>query len=118
MVPEAEDRPQVWDHDRLPLELVELQKLNFDLNLTGFSREELVQLMEPVTGPGLSDPDEIPDPPDEPKTKSGDLWHLGHHRNSRGVTKPRMSGATRSVVDPNWAACFNSVPRNRSALIS
>src|SRR5882672_8956372 len=66
-----------WDHDRLPLELVELQKLNFDLNLTGFSREELVQLMEPVTGPGLSDPDEIPEPPDEPKTKSGGLVASG-----------------------------------------
>src|SRR5580698_6028837 len=26
-----------WDDDKLPLELIELQKLNFDLNLTGFS---------------------------------------------------------------------------------
>jgi DNA modification methylase len=69
-----------WDHDRLPHELAELQKLDFDLNLTGFSREELLRLMEP-TGPlGQTDPDDIPAPPDEPVTRQGDLWVLGNHR--------------------------------------
>jgi len=29
---------------------------------------------------GLTDPDDIPDPPDEPVTKPGDLWVLGEHR--------------------------------------
>src|SRR5712692_8885845 len=69
-----------WNHDLLPLELVELQKLNFDLNLTGFSREELLRLMEPATPQGLTDPDFVPEPPDEPKTRLGDLWCLGQHR--------------------------------------
>jgi ParB-like chromosome segregation protein Spo0J len=33
-----------WDEDKLPLELIELQKLDFDLNLTGFSGDELLRL--------------------------------------------------------------------------
>ena len=33
-----------WDEDKLPLELIELQKLNFDLNLTGFSGDELLAI--------------------------------------------------------------------------
>jgi DNA modification methylase len=29
---------------------------------------------------GLTDPDDIPEPPDNPVTKAGDIWNLGHHR--------------------------------------
>src|SRR5262245_618725 len=36
-----------WDDDKLPLELMALQKLDFDLNLTGFSADELMQLLAP-----------------------------------------------------------------------
>src|SRR5262245_50605107 len=36
-----------WDESKLPLELMELQKLDFDLNLTGFSADELMQLLAP-----------------------------------------------------------------------
>jgi DNA modification methylase len=69
-----------WDYDRLPLELAELQQLNIDLNLTGFSADELLRLLEPPTTEGLTDPDAVPEPPDEPTTKPGDLWLLGRHR--------------------------------------
>ena len=34
-----------WDEDKLPLELVALQEAGFDLNLTGFSAEELQRLL-------------------------------------------------------------------------
>jgi DNA modification methylase len=69
-----------WDYERLPLELAELQKMDFDLNLTGLSPEELLRLLEPATPEGLVDPDEVPKPPDEPVTRRGDLWILGKHR--------------------------------------
>jgi len=69
-----------WDYDRLPLELAELQKMDVDLKLTGFSAEELLRLLEPATPEGLVDPDQIPEPPDEPVTRRGDLWVLGKHR--------------------------------------
>jgi DNA modification methylase len=69
-----------WDDNRLPLELAQLQGMGFDLNLTGFSADELTRLLAPEPTAGLSDPDEIPEPPDEPVTQPGDLWLLGRHR--------------------------------------
>jgi DNA modification methylase len=69
-----------WDPDKLPLELGELQDMDFDLGLTGFSSEELLQLLAPPAGDGLTDPDDVPAPPDEPTTRPGDLWLLGRHR--------------------------------------
>ncbi len=69
-----------WDFDRLPLELAGLQEMNFDLNLTGFSADELLRLLEPDGKAGQTDPDAIPEPPDEATTQPGDLWLLGKHR--------------------------------------
>jgi ParB-like chromosome segregation protein Spo0J len=45
-----------WNDELLPLELMELQQMNFDLNLTGFSAEDLLGLLEPATTEGLTDP--------------------------------------------------------------
>jgi len=36
-------------------------------------------LSEDITA-GLTDPDEVPEPPDEPVTRPGDLWIVGEHR--------------------------------------
>jgi DNA modification methylase len=41
---------------------------------------ELTRFPEAQKISGLTDPDEIPEPPDEPTTKPGDLWLLGKHR--------------------------------------
>ena len=40
----------------------------------------LAELAPPETKAGLTDPDDIPAPPDEATTKPGDLWLLGDHR--------------------------------------
>ncbi|HEY3790076.1 MAG TPA: DNA modification methylase, partial [Urbifossiella sp.] len=69
-----------WDDDKLPLELIALQDVNFDLSLTGFSADELQALLAPPANAGQGDPDEVPEPPAEPVTKTGDLWLLGRHR--------------------------------------
>src|SRR4029077_7146221 len=69
-----------WDSDKLAAELIALQKLDIDLDLTGFTPEELIGLMEPGTPEGLIDPDAVPDPPDKAITQPGDLWVLGAHR--------------------------------------
>jgi DNA modification methylase len=68
-----------WDPELLPIELTELQQMDFDLSLTGFSADDLVRLMEPGNE-GLTDPDAIPEPPDKAVTQPGDLWVLGKHR--------------------------------------
>jgi DNA modification methylase len=69
-----------WDDDKLVLELLSLQQQGFDLNLTGFSGDELQKLLETPPTEGLTDPDAIPEPPDEAVTKPGDIWLLGEHR--------------------------------------
>ena len=67
-----------WDDDVLRLELGELGIEGFDLSLIGFSDTELAGLLD--TTDGLTDPDDVPDAPDEPVTVLGDVWLLGRHR--------------------------------------
>jgi len=68
-----------WDDDKLVQELIALQDAGFDLDLTGFSDEQLQELMYEQTE-GQTDPDAVPELPDEAITKAGDLWILGNHR--------------------------------------
>ena len=69
-----------WDFDLLPLEIGELQHVGFDCELLGFNSDELAKLLDPGVEPGLTDPDEVPEPPDEAITQPGDIWILGDHR--------------------------------------
>jgi len=69
-----------WDDAMLALELAELKEEDFDLALIGFDEMEL-QKLAPASGTeGLTDPDDVPEPPEEPTTKLGDIWRLGNHR--------------------------------------
>src|SRR5262245_31930279 len=68
-----------WDYERLVQEIVQLQQADFDLNLMGFSPQELQDLLHTEVEAGLSDPDDIPQPLDEAETQPGDLWRLGEH---------------------------------------
>jgi DNA modification methylase len=69
-----------WDYDLLPIELGELQAANYDLGLLGFDQDELAKLLGGDLQEGLTDPDDVPEPPDEAITQPGDLWILGDHR--------------------------------------
>jgi DNA modification methylase len=69
-----------WDSNLLAIELKDLQDLGFDLNLTGFNADELANLLQPEQVDGLTDENEIPPVPEEPKTKLGDIYQLGDHR--------------------------------------
>ena len=69
-----------WDYELLPIELSSLQEMNFDLGLLGFDQEELARLMSGDVKQGLTDPDDVPAPPDAATTQPGDLWILGNHR--------------------------------------
>jgi DNA modification methylase len=69
-----------WDHDRLVQELLELEKMAFDLDVLGFGHDELQELCGADITPGLTDPDEIPEPLDAAVTQLGDLWILDSHR--------------------------------------
>ena len=69
-----------WNMELLPLELAELQGAGIDWSLLGFDQDELAKLLDGDVKQGLTDPDEVPEPPDEPVTQPGDLWILGEHR--------------------------------------
>jgi DNA modification methylase len=70
-----------WDMDFLKLELQELEDADFDLTLTGFDDKELDTLLNVIEGTdGLTDEDAVPEVPEEPKTKLGDIYILGNHR--------------------------------------
>ena len=69
-----------WDTGLLTLELTDLQEEGFNLELLGFDPKELEALLEPEESEGLTDEDAIPDVPEEPKTKPGDIYELGNHR--------------------------------------
>jgi ParB-like chromosome segregation protein Spo0J len=68
-----------WDMEMLSLEMGDLDKEGFDLSLIGFDENELSAILADKNE-GLTDPDEVPDLPDEPVTKEGDVWLLGKHR--------------------------------------
>jgi DNA modification methylase len=69
-----------WDYTLLPLELAELKKMDFDLNLLGFAPDDLAKILDGGLADGLTDPDAVPLPPDQATTQPGDLWILGDHR--------------------------------------
>jgi DNA modification methylase len=112
-----------WDDDRLAQELAELQGLDFDLDLLGFSEVELDKLLEGGNvAPGLVDPDEIPEPPDEAITKPGDLWRLGNHRllcgdagNADEVDR-LLDGAAIHLVNTDPPYNVRVEPRSKNAI--
>ena len=71
-----------WDEELLRLELAELQEADFDLALTGFDADELLEIMagEETTAEGHTDEDAAPEVPVTPVSKSGDVWIMGKHR--------------------------------------
>jgi DNA modification methylase len=69
-----------WDNEMLSLELMDI-KDDVSLAMLGFSVDELDALLNPTQlTDGLTDEDAVPDVPEEPTTKLGDIYQLGNHR--------------------------------------
>ena len=69
-----------WDEATLGRLLKELQ-VEQALDGVGFSDDEIEELLANLEDPNAEiDEDEIPEPPDDPVTRPGDLWILGDHR--------------------------------------
>ncbi len=82
-----------WNYDLLPLEIKELQDKDFDLSLLGFCADELDKLLngsdENAITEGQTNPDAVPEAPEETVSKSGEIYQLGKHRLMCGdSTKP------------------------------
>lgn len=106
-----------WDNEMLKLEFAELTDEGFDLDLIGFSEEELAEILkdpEQLTE-GLTDEDATPELPIEPVTKLGDIYQLGRHRlmcgdsTSLDAVNKLMNGNSVDMVftDPPYNVAFN-----------
>jgi len=108
-----------WDADLLKLELGELQALDFDLGLIGFPN--LDALLADKTE-GLTDPDDVPEPPAEPVARPGDVWLLGRHRLVCGdctdplVVDKALNGVRPHlmVTDPPYGVEYDANWRNEA----
>jgi DNA modification methylase len=102
-----------WDTELLSLEMLDLKDLDFDLSLTGFDVREIDELLmgdEPD-----AQEDVVPDLPENPATKTGDLWLCGPHRLLCGDScqenaVSRLCGATRPnlmATDPPYGVSYD-----------
>jgi len=105
-----------WDDQMLTVELQELDSESFDLSLLGFEADELNALLNPIKETeGLTDEDEVPEVPEEPKTKPGDIYKLGRHRlmcgdsTSIDAVEKLMDGNKVDLIftDPPYNVAFN-----------
>jgi ParB-like chromosome segregation protein Spo0J len=65
-----------WDPEQLGNELRELQITGFDLDLIGFEPNQLETILAGMGSSGLTNPDSVPEVPDQPITRLGDVWLL------------------------------------------
>jgi hypothetical protein len=109
-----------WDPDLLRSELRDLKFTGFDLDLIGFEPDRLEEILAGLGSSGLSDPDSVPDVPDQPVTGPGDVWLLGDHRVGCGDStnaanvEPVLAGSQPHLMvsdppygvgyDPSWRA--------------
>jgi site-specific DNA-methyltransferase (adenine-specific) len=113
-----------WDTSMLSLELQDL-KDDIDLSLLGFDPDELDALLNPIEETeGLTDEDAVPDVPDEPKTKLGDIYILGNHRlmcgdsTSIDSVEKLMNGqlADQLVTDPPYNIAYEGGSKKREQI--
>jgi len=111
-----------WDLELLPIELADLQGMDFNLELIGFGKNELAKLLDPGVKEGLTDPDDVPASQDEAITRPGDLWILGNHRllcgdsgNPQHVDR-LLDGATIQLVNTDPPYNVRVEPRSNNAI--
>ena len=112
-----------WDGALLAEELAWLRDERFDLDLVGFDASELERLLAIADGGMTSEDaeDEVPEPPEEPVSKAGDLWILGNHRLLCGdatvlADVERVLGdqlADMTFCDPPYNVDYANAPKDK-----
>jgi ParB-like nuclease domain len=115
-----------WDFDLLGHELQELGFADFDVSLVGFEPDQLKTILAGLGSSGLTDPDSVPESPEQPVTRPGDIWLLGDHRvgcgdstNSADVaqvlagTEPHLM-----ITDPPYGVDYDPSWRSRRASLA
>jgi DNA modification methylase len=95
--------------------------MDFDLSLLGFG-DQLAGMLDPGVRDGLTDPDDVPAPPDDAITQPGDVWMLGEHRLLCGdSSKPAdldrlLGGAVIHLVNTDPPYNVKVEPRSNNAI--
>lgn len=114
-----------WDNDMLKVELEDLKDSDFDLNLTGFSDEELKDIL-------VEDPTEVQEdnfdgePPEVAKSQLGDIWTMGEHRlmcgdsTSENDIKALMQGelADQLITDPPYNVAYQGGTKDKLTILN
>jgi DNA modification methylase len=111
-----------WDKDLLTIELLDLDGMGFDLELTGFDPDELSFYTGTAPSGSGADPDDIPETPVHPVTRPGDVWILGRHRLAVGdSTDPAtvrllLNGVQPHLMttDPPYGVDYDPVDRGKA----
>ena len=96
-----------WDNELLKMEIKELEAKDFKLDLLGFNDEQLNNILFEEKQ-GLTDEDEVPETPEEPISKLGDIWKLGNHRVMCGDSK--IQDEVKKLMDNNLADLLHTDP--------
>ena len=112
-----------WDDDLLRLELEELKLDDFDLALTGFDADELLDILagEETTTEGQTDEDAAPEVPVTPVSKPGDVWICGKHRllcgdSTDAASYDKLLGHERVAMiwqDPPYNVDYANTPKDK-----
>lgn len=107
-----------WDEEMLAIELAELSESGYDLTLTGFTNDEIEELLvDAEAGAGTDDStdtsedaaDDVPDAQVNPVSRSGDVWQLGAHRVICGDAAD-ATVVTALMAGDTAVLCFTSPP--------
>lgn len=98
-----------WDEELLANELSDLFADDFELDLLGFDADELEKMLDLDTSENEVAEDEVPEPPADPVTQSGDLWLLGEHRLLCGDSTS-ADDVARLMNGAKADLCFTSPP--------
>lgn len=114
-----------WDNDMLKVELEDLKYSDFDLNLTGFSDDELKDIL-------VEDPIEVQEdnfdgePPEVAKSQLGNIWTMGEHRlmcgdsTSENDVKCLMQGelADLLITDPPYNVAYQGGTKDKLTILN
>lgn len=106
----------IWDYGKLENVLAELKEKDFDLDVTGFDKDEIDKMLDDCID--LQDDNfkiqEELKKIDKPIVKLGDIWHLGKHKLMCGDSTNKDD--VKKLMKGDFAKCiFTSPPYNMSS---
>ncbi len=109
-----------WDNELLKMEIKELEAKDFKLDLLGFNDEQLNNILFEEKQ-GLTDEDEVPETPEEPISKLGDIWKLGNHRvmcgdSTKQESYEKLCGETKVdlyLTDPPYNVAYEGKTKDK-----